>query len=76
MGDNPTLHNWRCRRTEGETAPGHEDHANHACWIQPPDGPRILVERPGGCLAETIDDAERCAEETLTPEPAGRQAGH
>lgn len=56
----------RCRRTEGETAPEHTD--DHACWIQPADGPRLSIQRSGGCLAETVDEAERCAEETITPD--------
>jgi hypothetical protein len=63
---------WRCRRTEGETAPESQDDADHACWIQPPDGPRMSIQRSGGCLADTVDEAERCAEETMAPDPGGK----
>jgi hypothetical protein len=56
----------RCRRTEGQTAPARPGEApDDACWIQPPDGPRLAVVRPGGCLADTVDEAGRCAAETL-----------
>ncbi len=49
---------WRCRYTDGKadiTAP---------CWIASERGPRLAIDRVGGCLARTVEEAEQCAAET------------
>ncbi|MBM4201016.1 MAG: hypothetical protein FJ189_07000 [Gammaproteobacteria bacterium] len=55
---------WRCARTEGQAVTGGTgDGADGACWVQPPDGPRVVIGRSGGCLAGTDDEARQCVEE-------------
>jgi hypothetical protein len=57
---------WRCRRTQRQTEPGGSaDASDDECWIQPLNGPRLAISRPGGCLADTLDDAQRCIADTV-----------
>lgn len=66
---------WRCRRTQDQTEPGSPAvTSDDECWIQPLNGPRLAISRPGGCLADTRDDAERCIADTVAndDEPAQR----
>jgi hypothetical protein len=62
---------WRCRYTDGGT-----DQAA-PCWVAAGHGPRLAIDRIGGCLARTVDEAQRCAEETLANggEPETRDGG-
>jgi hypothetical protein len=78
IGDNPSMshetRDWRCRRTQDQTVPGSPAGASDACWIQPLNGPRLAISRPGGCLADTLDDAGRCIADSVADddEPAQR----
>ena len=79
IGDNPAMshdtRDWRGRRTQSQTKPGRPAGASDdECWIQPLNGPRLTISRPGGCLADTLDDAGRCIADTVAndDDPAPR----